>query len=342
MIIDLPRFIAEERPFWNELEQLLDRLERNPSARLDRDRVRRFHYLYERAAAGLARVATFAAEPDLHRYLEVLVARAYGEIHETRRRGAGLNFAKWFTATFPRTFRRHVALFRLSCAVFLAGSLFGAVALALDPPSKRVFLGDFGHLTGDPSKRVADEESSADGSSARHLSGKHGRFSTMLMTHNTRVSITTMALGMTYGIGTVIMEFYNGVVLGAVAYDYVQAGQSVFLLGWLLPHGAVEIPSILIAGQAGLLIAVTLIGRRSRLPLAARFRAVGPDLVTLIAGVGLMLVWAGCVESFLSQYHEPLIPYAAKIGLGVVELVVLRLYLTRAGRTPEEGTDRER
>lgn len=340
MIIDLDRFLREERPFWNELETLLVRLENNPERRLDRAEIARFHYLYERAAAGLARVASFASEPDLHRYLETLVARAYGEIHETRRRGAGFRFTHWIAATFPQTFRRNVAMFRLSLATFLAGAVFGAAALALDPPSKRVFLGDFGHLTGSPSRRVAEEEG-GDSRSARHQSDHHGRFASMLMTHNTQVSITAMALGMTYGIGTVILEFYNGVILGAVGYDYVQDGQTVFLLGWLLPHGAVEITAILIAGQAGLLIAVTLIGRRSRLSLTDRFRRAVPDIVTLICGVALMLVWAGLVESFLSQYHEPVIPYAAKIALGVIELLALWFYFTRAGRAAE-GSGHER
>ena len=44
-------------------------------------------------------------------------------------------------------------------------------------------------------------------------------------------------------------------ILGAVAVDYVADGQTRFLLGWLLPHGAIEIPAILIAGQAGLVLA---------------------------------------------------------------------------------------
>ncbi len=340
MIIDLQRFLAEERPFWTELEKLLDRLERNPETKLDREQIRQFHYLYERAAAGLARVATFASELDLHRYLEMLVARSYGEIHETRYRGTRFSFATWFTQTFPQTFRRHIAIFRLSCAIFFAGAIFGAAALALDPSSKRVLMGEFGHLAGDPAKRVAEEEKGGQ-TGSHHLSKVHGRFASFLMTHNTQVSITTMALGMTYGVGTVIFSFYNGVILGAVALDYIRAGQTTFLLGWLLPHGAVEIPSLLIAGQAGLLIAATLIGRRSRRSLAARFRAAGPDLVTLIAGVAVMLVWAGFIESFLSQYHEPVIPYAAKIALGVIELVVLSFYFSRAGRRAE-AVNRER
>ena len=46
------------------------------------------------------------------------------------------------------------------------------------------------------------------------------------MTHNTKVAILTLALGLTWGVGTLIMLFYNGVILGAVAVDYVMAGEA--------------------------------------------------------------------------------------------------------------------
>ena len=63
-----------------------------------------------------------------------------------------------------------------------------------------------------------------------------------------------------------------------------------------------------------------------------RLRSITRDLVTLIFGVALMLVWAGLVEAFFSQYHEPILPYAVKIAFGSVELALLILFLSRAGR----------
>jgi len=122
-------------------------------------------------------------------------------------------------------------------------------------------------------------------------------------------------------------------MLGAVAADYVRAGQLKFLLGWLLPHGVVEIPAILIAGQAGLVLAFALIGWGNRNSLKVRLRIISRDVVTLIFGVGFLLVWAGIVEAFLSQYHEPVLPYEVKITFGLVELVLLVLFLSKAGRT---------
>jgi uncharacterized membrane protein SpoIIM required for sporulation len=156
-------------------------------------------------------------------------------------------------------------------------------------------------------------------------------FSAQLMWNNIKVSINALAFGMTYGVGTLIVLFYNGVILGLVVLDYVAAGQTTFLLGWLLPHGSIELPAILIAGQGGLVFAGALIGWGSRLTLRERMRVVAPDMVTLIGGVAVLLVWAGLIEAFFSQYHEPVIPYALKIAFGAVELAVLIVFLWRSG-----------
>jgi uncharacterized membrane protein SpoIIM required for sporulation len=331
VIIDLPRFIATERAYWQELESMLVRLESEPDARFNLDEVKRFHFLYERSASDLARL-TVQAEPETHKFLENLVARAYGEIHEAR--GSRTNFHpfNWFLRTLPQTFRRHLRAFMLSLAITLAGALFGALALTFDPDAKEIIT-PFPHLLGDPADRVAHEESAVED----RLQDSKGSFSAQLMTHNTQIAILALALGMTWGVGTVILLFYNGVILGAVVLDYVRAGQTEFLLGWLLPHGSIEVPAILIAGQAGLVLAGALIGWGGREPLAVRLRAVGADLVTLISGVALLLVWAGFVESFLSQYHEPVFPYWAKIGLGLIELGLLSLFLFKSGSSRDKA-----
>ncbi len=325
MIIDLPRFLKMERPYWVELERALDKLE-GQHARMTLEEVRHFHLLYERAAADLARINTFSSEPETRRYLESLVARAYGEIHETRRRARELRPFQWFFQTLPQTFRRHVRAFYMTVAITVAGCAFGGFALALDPEAKPALM-PFEHLLQDPARRVAQEEKAT----TDRLAGQKTSFSAFLMTHNIRVSILTLALGMTWGIGTILMLFYNGIMLGAVAVDYVRAGQTKFLLGWLLPHGVIEIPAILIAGQAGLILALALIGWGKRVPLRARLREVSHDVVTLIFGVGVLLVWAGFVEAFLSQYHEPVIPYSVKIAFGLIELAVLVLFLGKSG-----------
>jgi uncharacterized membrane protein SpoIIM required for sporulation len=336
MILDLDKFLKEGQPHWTELEGFLSRMEAGGD--LDLAGARRLHWLYERASADLIRLGTFASEPETRRYLESLVARAYSEIHDTSARGPRFRPLQWCRHTFPRTFRRHLGAFWLSLAVTIAGAVFGAGATVLDPDSRHVTM-PWGHDQLRPSERVRREERFPRGESA--TPGGHGTFSGFLIANNTRVSILTLSLGMTYGLGTLVMLFYNGIGVGAIAADYLLDGQGRFLAGWILPHGTIEIPAILIAGQAGLVLGRTLLGRGSNLPMARRLRAVGPDLVTLISAVALLLVYAGIVESFLSQYHEPVLPYAVKIAFGLAELGALVAYLSLSGRdhAAGEGSD---
>jgi uncharacterized membrane protein SpoIIM required for sporulation len=325
VIVDIPRFVAAERPYWDELRKLLDGMDTDPEARLALPRIQRLHYLYERCSAGLARLDTFSTDPALRGLLETLVSRAYSEIHETREPKK----IRWkaILLGFPRAFRRHMGAFRLSLGITLLGCAFGWFAIRMDPHSKAVLM-PFQGLLNSPAERVHQEETAG----KDRLSGAKASFSAQLMTHNIQVTVLTLAMGMTFGVGTLILLFYNGVILGAVAADYIAAGFGTFLGGWLLPHGSVEIPAILLGGQGGFILAGALIGWGGRTSRPERLRAIAPDLFAIVAGAAVMLVWAGMVEAFISQYHKPVIPYGLKIAFGVCELMALSAYLGWAGR----------
>lgn len=325
MIIDLDRFVAAERPYWDELSTILDRLEQEPENLLPMAGVQRLHYLYERSSADLARLDTFATGEGLREWLESLVSRAYSEIHETR---APIRI-RWKNTVlaFPRAVRRHAAALALSVGMTLLGCAFGWFAVHQDPHSKAVLL-PFPHLMTSPAERVQQEESASED----RYKGIKATFSAQLMSNNIRVTIMALALGITWGAGTLILLFFNGAILGAVCADYIAGGQGLFLAGWLLPHGSIEIPAVLLGGQAGFMVAGALIGWGSRESRAERFRTIAHDLVAIVCGAAALLVWAGLIEAFVSQYHQPVLPYSLKIGLGLCELVALSLFLSKAGR----------
>jgi uncharacterized membrane protein SpoIIM required for sporulation len=334
MIVDLKQFIARERTTWEELDSMLKRMDNETVAHLTLEEVQRLHYLYVRTGAGLIKISTFAAEPNLVHFLESLLTRAYAELQDNHSWTGTWSFRCWLFQTFPQTFRKHIRFFLAALMLTVLGGLFGGAAIVFDPDAKAA-IAPFPHLLENPSERVREEETKPN----QLLATTKGRFSAALITNNTQVSILALALGVTWGIGTLILLFYNGVVLGAVIFDYLRAGQSVFLMGWLLPHGVVEIPAILIAGQAGLLLGQALIGWNSKESASQRLRSVTGSLVTLICGAALLLIWAGFVEAFLSQYHEPILPYQIKIVFGLIELLALLWFLIFSGRAvaPRRG-----
>jgi len=327
VILDLERFQAKERPYWNKLEALLATFESRPDRRMSPAEAELLLELYSQTAAGVSRLAHGAVAPELSRYLERLVARAYAELYYAPPKRSELwhprRWLRVFTA-FPEAFRRQSRYFALAVLITILGSAFGGLAVRYDPASLDVLLpADY---LRNPGLRVRQEERGKN----RHLDSAQleAAFSAQLITHNIEVALLAAGLGVTFGIGTALLLFENGLLLGAVAVRYTQQGFGLFAMAWLLPHGAFEIPSILIAGQAGFYLARLLLRRREDRDMRGAMR----EWLLLIAGLALMLVWAGLMEAFFSQHHAPVLPYGFKVAVGAAELALLTLYLLLIGR----------
>jgi len=217
MIIDLERFIDEEKRYWTEVESILDKLDRDPLKKINLSEVKRLHYLYQRTSSDLARVMGFSTETEIRRYLESLVGRAYAEVHELRKKPHRFSLVHWFFHDFPQTFRQHIRAFVLALGITAFGFSIGGVAVSIDKEAKSVIL-PFSHLQLDPSKRVAYEEKT--GAEKDRLAGRKATFSAFLMTHNTRVSLFTFAM----------------VSRGALAqsFSFFTTGSSWVLRRWIL------------------------------------------------------------------------------------------------------------
>jgi len=327
VILDLERFQMQARPRWSSLDSLLATLEGRPDRRLTQVEAEQLQELYAQAAADLNRVTHGALAPELRQYLERLVARAYAELHyNPPARAEFWQPRRWLRifTLFPETFRRQSHYFALAVLITMLGCALGGLAVRYDPASVDVLLpADY---LRDPGQRVQEEEQGKH--QDLHSTQNEAAFSAQLIRHNIQVAMLAAALGVTFGVGTALLLFENGVLLGAVAVRYAHQGFGLFMTAWLLPHGVFEIPSILIAGQAGFYLARVLLRWREDRDVRQSMR----EWLVLIAGMAMMLVWAGMMEAFFSQYHAPVLPYGFKIAVGGAELALLTAYLLLIGR----------
>jgi uncharacterized membrane protein SpoIIM required for sporulation len=275
----------------------------------------------------LNRVTHGALAPELRQYLERLVARAYAELYYAPPKRSDIwQPRRWFRifTAFPESFRRQSRYFAIAILVTLLGCALGGLAVRYDPAAVDVLLpADY---LRNPGERVHQEEQGQ----GEHIktAQNEAAFSAELIRHNIQVALLAAALGVTFGIGTALLLFENGVLLGAVAVNYTRKGFGLFLSAWLLPHGVFEIPSILIAGQAGFYLARLLLHRRENRNVRESMR----EWLILVAGLAMMLVWAGIMEAFFSQHHAPVLPYGFKVAVAIAELVLLALYLLLIGK----------
>jgi len=327
-VTDLERFIAERGPRWKRLEALLDEVQDAPESQLGRARLQELLLLYRSACADLNQARALTANPQLLGNVNQLVGRAYRFVYRGRA-SARVDWKGFFLRDVPTTFRREQRWVLLAAAALLLGAAVGFAAVVVNPAQAEALL-PRELLTERPSDRVAQIES---GKERVDSLSKATEFGSYLYTHNIQVSFLTFALGALTFAGGFLLLFYNGVVLGAVSAQYLLDGAGTFFVAWVGPHGALELPSIVFAGAAGLLAGRALLmpGERGR---PAALRESFPAVFRMLSACAVLLVFAGLIEGSFSQMSARSVPYAVKIAVacGLFAAMCGWLFAGRTGR----------
>ncbi len=336
--MDFNQFMRQRRPRWDRLTQLLDTIDRAGLSALTPREVNELFTLYRLVSSDLNLVQTRTGNPTLIEYLEGLVGRAYANLAVP---GRVTFFSSWWAILrhrFPAAIRAERKLLALATATMLAGVLLGFVVTYLQPDTASLFLPPE-QLAQSPRDRVAQLEAmEAAGSTRIDSASEHAVFTTFLVNNNIRVTVFGFALGMTFGIGTVVVLFFNGAVLGSLAALYVRDGVFTFFLAWVGPHGSIELPCILFGCTGGFILARAQYRRDAGTTLG-QIRTARPLLVDLIVGTACLLVVAGTIEGGFSQVNEPTIPYALKIAVAITLFATLLAYLFVMPVKPQSDKD---
>lgn len=320
------KFRRDREATWRELERLVTKAERRGLGRLDSAELLRLPVLYRAAVSSLSVARAISLDRNLTRYLESLSSRAYFLVYGARASVAG-GVAGFFLRRFPaavRAARWHL----LAAAVALA--LGTATAFALVTANQEWF-----HTFVSAELAGGRTPAASTGALRRSLAEPAKppaerllTFATFLFTHNARIGMLAFALGFAFGVPTLVLLFYNGLVLGGFAALYASRDLSLELGGWLAVHGTTELLAVVLCGAAGLQIGASLAfpGRYGRLEVLARNGRRAGGIV--LGAVALFLI-AGLLESFARQLvTDTTLRYA--IGGGA--LLAWALYFLGAGR----------
>jgi uncharacterized membrane protein SpoIIM required for sporulation len=316
--MDLARFIQERRPEWRKLEEVLARVEGSGLATLGDDQAVEFGRLYRRAASDLNRAQTFVSGDATVQYLNDLVARCYLVIYGKSK----VDFARVLRHLifgFPAVFRRNLGPLVLATALFTGGFVFGFLASYRDPVSRSFLLPQDMPMI-QPGQSTHDTLST----------GEFAAFSSHLFTNNMSVSLVAFALGMTLGVGSAWLLFYNGVLAGALGAVFVEANQLTAFAVGILPHGVLEIPACLIGGAAGFILARGLIRARPWPRLEELARA-GKEALLLVSGCFPLLIAAAILEAGVARAPDWFLSNGIKLGVAGVFALVFAAYTLLLG-----------
>jgi uncharacterized membrane protein SpoIIM required for sporulation len=301
---------------WNRLDALVHQVESNGVKSLPPADLRDLGLLYRQTAADLSAVRADRSSRPLEQYLNRLVSRAHNYVYSGRR----ISFAslwQFLAHGYPRLLRRMSGYLLAATLISVAAGLLGALIVMLRPDFGVMFLGAKTVANLDKHKMWTDSVLSIKPQAASGI-----------MTNNISVCFLTFAGGITAGLFTLYSLFNNGLMLGAIAVVCRQHHMALSLWSFVAAHGALEIPSIMISGAAGLRLAAGILfpGMLNR---RAALAQAGLEAVQLVSATIPLLIIAGTLEAFLSPTHAPI---ALKFAVGAVLLTALTLWLTEGGR----------
>ena len=281
------------------MEHLLGRAERLKASGLGFDELRELGRLYRISSARLSRLRERGNDPELIRYVNSLCVRAYGVLYAGRDAGSARSPLRGRLATaIAHTW--HVQA--LAWALLLFGVLIGAALGAADEQALYALVPEsLGYSDGGLEALVNSAEARAEFLAREQTpAAKNALFGSLLFANNTRVGLLSFATGILAGVPTVLLQVYNGLVLGALTSVFARDPLPIDFAAWILPHGVPELTAISLCAAAGLLlgIAVASPGRDGR--AAALKRAADPALLLFGASIPLFFV-AALVESFVRE-----------------------------------------
>jgi uncharacterized membrane protein SpoIIM required for sporulation len=318
--MDLATFIEKRRPGWRRLEEVLDRVEGSSLASLDDQQAVEFGQLYRGTASDLNQAQTFVRGDAVVEYLNGLVARSYAVIYGNARPSLW-KVVRHFVWGYPAVFRRYIFHFLLATALFASGTLFGFLAAWYDVEAAQSYLMPANFPTIQPD-------------SPEHTEAMNGgdlvQFSSYLFTNNTKVTLIAFALGITWGVGSAWLMWYNGLITGVLMAAFVRANALLPFCTGILPHGVVEIPAMLIGGAAGFVLAQGTIHARpwSRSDELAR---CGKEGLLLVSGAIPLLVIAAIVEAGVARAPSAVFDSGFKLVVASVIAVSFAVYIILLG-----------
>jgi uncharacterized membrane protein SpoIIM required for sporulation len=301
-------FIEQNKEKWNRFEQLYESQSHDPEELSD---------LYMDITDDLSYAQTFYRRRTVRVYLNQLAQKVYTGVHKQK----GESFRKFLTVwktSLPLEIYRARKSLLVALVSFLVYTLIGVLSTRINPDFTRLVLGDgYVELT---NQNIADGNPLA----IYGMAESQLQMFMDITTNNMKVAFLTFFLGFFFTLGTHLVIFYNGVMLGTFQYFFHTKGLLItsFLGIWI--HGAFEISAIVLAAGAGITAGNGWLFPKSYTRLQSLQLSTKRGLKIMMSLVPFIIA-AGFLESYVTHNYQTL-PDWSKWTLILLSFAIILAY----------------
>lgn len=280
------QFIKQNQEKWSEFEHTLK------GEAKDADHLRS---LLVQITDDLSYSRTFYPNRSVRVYLNSLAQKVFLQLYRNRRTPLGKLLTFW-TDELPQEIYQARRAFRLAFFLFVLCFGIGVLSCAMDPEFVEVILGD---------DYVEMTRANIESGDPMAVYKQKGAFSMFLgiTFNNLYVAFLAFAMGVFFGVGSIIILISNAVMVGCFQYFFVQQGLfwESFLTIWI--HGTLEISAIVIATAAGITMGhgPAFPGTYTRLQAFQQSARRGAKIML---GTAPLFIIAGFLEGFMTRQTD--------------------------------------
>ncbi|MFI5203814.1 MAG: stage II sporulation protein M, partial [Flavobacteriales bacterium] len=285
-------FIEQNKEKWKKFENMYRSGTGNP------DELSR---LFIEITEDLSYSRTHYPKRTVRVYLNGLAQQVFTSLYKIRNYPLR-RFAQFWTKSLPLEVYRMQRDILFALIVFLIAAAIGVVSTADDISFARVILSN---------EYINVTEQNIQNNDAMAIYKSGGEFSSFIQIffNNIQVAFLTFISGILFGIGTLFIVLYNGVMVGTFQSYFYFKGMlikkallySTFLTIWI--HGAFEISAIVLAAAAGFTLgrAIMFPGTLTRLQSLQLGARRG---LKMMVGLSFFILIAAILEGYVTRHTE--------------------------------------
>jgi uncharacterized membrane protein SpoIIM required for sporulation len=305
------KFIEERGEYWERLRNIILKIRKGGYRRLSLEEFQDFPNLYRKTCTDSETAKTLKLQPDTVEYINLLVLQAHNILYATPKKTLA-RFLRFFFHDFPHALAKNFFPIAVVLVLFFGAGSIAFFAVYVNPENARALLPEYTlesikHAYADAPLRSAPDNILMAG---------------FYISNNVTIAFASFILGVTFGLLTLFIVFYNAVTIGGILGLIVSSGYGENLGSFIIAHSVFELLGLCIAGGAGLAVGLSMIkATQEKRSLAVAAKA--HEVVPLFIVAGIFIVIAALIEGFISA--SP-VPVFIKILIAVVSLLFIIFY----------------
>lgn len=307
------RFVNERKEYWQELQSIIDKINKRGQSSLNNEENIEFPNLYRKICSDAELAKTLELSPDTIRYINTLLQYSHNILYSSPKRKLK-NIAGFFINDFSKSFIKNWKPIFIIFLLFFGIGLVSFI-IVLNNPDYAI------HILPEQWINMMKESYSKDITEHRDI------YSNIVMAgfyikNNVSIAFLSFVLGVTFGIGTIFLIIRNAIFIGAVAGVVVSSGYSTNFFNFVVAHSAFELLGICLAGGAGLAVGLSMIITTEE-KKTKTFNNKAKEVMPVLFTAALFITIAGFIEGFISPTKTPIL---IKITIALISLFIILFF----------------